>query len=231
MQFKSFIKSLLPDEVLNRDSYKNTENKGLLERYLNNFGEELDQNLEPYLTNFLDLLDPRICDPKYLTPLSFILGLPPSIDKNISTYRKILSYAIQIYKLKGTKKSYQLLFNLIGISIEIVEEIPRKAARYDDNILYDETTNYDDECDACSYYSILYYDPAHPLDPVPQDILDLFSSIICFLQPINAKLRGYIRSLYIEDSFIFNVGEDFLGINMAEDGAFGDGFDNEFSFD
>lgn len=231
MQFTKFIKSILPEYLLENDSHKNSDGKGLLERFMQNFGEEIDEELYPFLTDFLDnLLNPLLCDPKYLIHISFILGLPPTIDNNTATYRRILMYAVQIYKLKGTKKSYQLLFNLIGINIEILEETPRKSARYDDGLFYDDNNNYDQDCDNCSYYTILYYDPLNPLDPVPQPVLDLFSKIICFVQPINAKLRGYVRSLYIEDEILLEVGEDVLGFNTTLGGAFSDGFDTEFAF-
>lgn len=232
--FKSWITKLLPGYVLEQDSYKDYQNKGLVVRYLENMGEEIDTGLYPFIVDFMDLFDALKCDSKFLGHLSFILGLPPSIDDSFDTYRKVIAYAISIYKVKGTKNSYQLLFNLIGLNIDIIEEIPSRQVNYDEGFIYDgdgvNAVHYDDDCDNCSYYSIIYNDIANPFSIVPQEILDLFTNIINFLEPINAKLRSIIRRLYLTQAFNLNIGSEVLGFNTALAGAFSDGFETTFNF-
>jgi hypothetical protein len=143
-------------------------------------------------------------------------------------YRRVLAYAVAIYKIKGTAKSYELLFNLLGLNIKIQEELPALAVQYDSNFIYDDGKTYDEDCATCSYYTILYYDPTDPLNPVPPEILLKFDLVICFLEPINARLRGYVRTLYIEDTFDLTINDETIGFNISTGGAFDGGFDDGF---
>lgn len=228
--FKSWIINLFPRYFHQNDSYKNYEGKGFFVRYLESFGEEFDEEIYPFVANFMDLFDTIKTPDRLLGHLSFILGIPPTVDNNFTVYRRVLAFAVQLYKIKGTAKSYELLFDLLGLKIKIQEEVPANAVVYDAGFIYDDSKVYDFDCATCSYYSILYYDPNNPLQPVSQTILDKFSLVICFLEPINSKLRGYVRTLYLEDTFDLNIEDTAIGFNVstggAFDGGFSDGFDN-----
>jgi hypothetical protein len=163
-----------------------------------------------------------------LSPLSFILGLPPSVDNNFIVYRRVLAFAVGIYKIKGTAKSYELLFDLLGLKIKIQQDTPDNAVTYDSGFFYDDQRTYDFDCATCSEYTILYYDPNNPLDPVDPAILQKFSDVICFLEPINAKLKGYVRTLYLEDIFDLTIEDTAIGFNQSTGGSFSDGFDDGF---
>lgn len=228
--FKNWIKQRFPRYFHDSDTNKDYQGQGFLMRYLQSFGEELDEEIYPYITTFMDLFDTRYTPDKLLGHLSFVLGLPPSVDNNFTVYRRVLAYAVQIYKIKGTAKSYELLFEILGLKIKIQEERPEPQVVYDAGYFYDENPNreYDFDCATCSYYSILYYDPNSPLDPVPQEVLDKFSLVICFLEPINAKLRGYVRTLYLEDTFDLSIEDETIGFNVSTGGAFDGGFDDGF---
>lgn len=226
--FKKWIPDRLPQYIHDNDSYKNAEGRGLLVRYLESFGEELDESFYPYVKNFMDLFDTIKSPERLLGHLSFILGLPPSVDNNFTVYRRVLAYAVQIYKIKGTAKSYELLFGLLGLNIKIQEESGALAVEYDSGFIYDDTKTYDEDCATCSFYSILYYDPNNPLSPVDPEILEKFNTVICFLEPINAKLRGYVRTLYLEDTFDLTIEDETIGFNVSTGGAFDDGFDDGF---
>lgn len=191
MEFKDWFFRQFPEHHQISDTYVDVKGEGLLQRYLRGFGMELDENFLPYIINFTDIIDLEKCDDKFLPLIGTILGNPPSIDGTHGTYRKILLYAIAIYKVKGTPQAYDIFSNLLGITTHIVEAIPLKKITYDDDSepTYDmEPTaqEYDSECEYCSDYQIAYE------GVVAQETLDSFTKVICFLQPINAKFTGFI---------------------------------------
>lgn len=235
VQFTNWIWNLFPEYHHQQDSYKDGNGQGLLERYIKNYGQELDQNFIPFIENLLDLIDATKADAKYLPYLAFTLGNPISIDNDIATYRRILQYAVALYKIKGTEKSYQLLFNLIGVDVQILEEMPQGALRYDSGHFYDENPlqHYDQSCENCSYYTIAYgsvYDTTTPIliNTIPQDLVDKFANIICFLQPINAKLRGYQKKITFAEEFDLDMEDDITGFNRVATTPFDEGFDTGF---
>lgn len=213
VQFKNWIFAQLPAYFKDNDTYKDTNGKGLLERYLYAHGEEWDEEIIPYLTDFTNIIEPLVCDEKFLPLIGSILGYPPAIDGSNATYRKLLAYAVAIYKIKGTLKSYQILFSMLHMDIEIDEILPKKKITYDlPPYLYDETHEYDSDCDNCGTYNIRYKFHAG-YGPINSDILKYIDNIICWLQPINAK-----KGTLTED----------LAIGLTN-GIFDNTFDNTFN--
>jgi len=185
--FTKYLWNLL-DEIFHVDNYNDINGDPLLKRYLKNYEDELDEGFLPFIDNFLDLINVLTVDPKYLSLLAYTLGSPPSYGSNEQLYRLILAYAVEIYKIKGTKQSYVLLFNLLGVQIDIEEQIPSKGTRYDTDVHYDDdpVEHYDVECDYCSGYWIIY------LSPIPENFLNKVTNLICFLEPINARFVGLV---------------------------------------
>lgn len=236
--FKDWLFGKFPRQFKDNDSNKDANGEGTLERYLRNFGMELDEDFKPFIDNFLDLFDPTKCPTQLLSNLSFILGLPLSIDNTEETYRKILQYAIRLYKVKGTQTSYQMLFNLIGLDIVILEDIPGKALIYDANPIFtydgpDAVNHYDTGCAPCSGYSIAYNSFSNPLDIsyVSPALLAIAQTIICFLQPINATFNGFVKRLNISENFPVNITES-SSVESFElvPGEFSDDFDTTNDF-
>lgn len=236
--FKDWFFNKLPAYFTNNDSYQDANGEGLLKRYLRNYGMELDEEFKPYIDNFLDLFDAAICETTLLPHLSFILGLPISLDNTEATYRKVLKYAIRLYKIKGTAGSYKMLFNFIGLDITILEDIPPPPVIYDANpiFIYDDPTGvkkYDTGCAACSGYSIAYNSFVDPTNvaSVPGALLALAQNIICFLQPINATFDGFVKRLNITEPFPIDIEESStITAFLQEPGEFSEDFDitNEF---
>jgi len=234
--FRDFFFSLLPSYFKDNDNYKDLNNEGLLERYLRIYGMEIDENIYPFITNFLDIIylgagntlskppvilsesgdgllesgdilvysfPKTITDDKFLQYLAYNLGSPVDVNGMAETYRKIVNYAVAIYKVKGTKKSYELLFNLLGLKVVIREDPVNSSKRYDDGLEYDtEGLQYDLGCDTCSDYLIIYYDKevgdcSHDqftvLDP---GLVENIKNIVAFLEPINANLKDIVRGGY-----------------------------------
>jgi hypothetical protein len=215
MVFKDWFFRQFPDYLQDSDVSKNINGEGTFQRYTQIFGMELDENFMTYFNNFLDIVDVVKTDDKYLPAVSYILGSPPSPDTN-PVYRKILAYIISIYKVKGTKKAYQIFMNLLGLDIDIIEEVPQKKITYDmPGITYDHQPSnylYDTFCDNCSGYYITYSSINDTTNPplynvVSQDTLDKMISVLCFLEPINAKFKGLIRAVRIREEYAPDINE------------------------
>jgi phage tail-like protein len=199
VSFINYLFSKLPKYFKEQDTYKDQNDQGLLERYLSIFGLELDEQVYPLIQDYLNNVDPLQADSKFLSSIAFNLGNPPDFTQDEHEYRLLLSYAITIFKIKGTAQSYNLLFQLFGLTCTIVEIEAPELIRYDDNNLYDNSVIYDTECDGCTYYSLFYGsvndDCVPPLfdatisESKVQRILDL----IYFIEPINAKLLDLVR--------------------------------------
>lgn len=191
--FKDWFFRQFPRYHQVNDTYKNVDGQGILQRYLRVYGDELDQNFVPYIENFLDIIDYIKCEDKFLPLIGSILGYPPSINGLPETYRKILAYCIAIYKVKGNCTSYEILFNIFGMEVEIEMDTPQKKLTYDPfpNITYDEDPTpyrYDSDCEYCTNYMLKVRNiNGSPLDP---NLLTKIQSIICWIEPINARLLG-----------------------------------------
>lgn len=237
--FRDWLFGNLPQYFKDNDTYVDINGEGLLERYLRSYGEELDENLVSFIDNFLDLFDAAKCQSALLPHLSFILGLPITIDNTEAVYRKVLKYAVQLYKVKGTSVSYDMLFNFIGLEIAILEDEPVGPVTYDANplFIYDDPQGirqYDTGCNPCSGYTIAYNLAVSPLNTGSLDpsILVIAQKIICFLQPINATLNGFIKRINITEVFPITIDESStVDAFIQIPGQFSEDFDitNEFA--
>lgn len=210
MEFKDWFFKQFPEVYQSGDSYKDTSGEGLLQRYLRTFGLELDDEIVPYIINFSDIWDYQVCEAKFLPLIATLLGSPPSFDSDADNYRKVLAYAVAIYKVKGTIRAYQIMMGIMGFSIDILFDDPKVKITYDEPVIYDEEPDpeqYDSECDYCTDYWIAYNKDNEVADP---DILAKLANVICFLQPINAKFQGWILNITLEDIFSSPLADDLL---------------------
>jgi len=219
MTFRDWFFNKLPAYFKQEDSYKDANGEGLLERYLRIYGLEIDEEIIPQIENYLDIIDPLICDEKFLNLIAYQLGNPPDFFGNTSLYRKFLSIIIQIYKIKGTRKSYIQLFALLGYTVDLIMFYPTDSV-YDNEEIYDDEplVLYDDVCGTCVPYFILFYpedtDCQNPqvyyIPEVGPDIWQLFRRVACFLEPINAKLLGIIPTLPICEKVSLSISEQVI---------------------
>lgn len=224
--FKNFIfQSLFPVYFKENDSYKDSDGKGLLERYMENFGAELDEFFIPQIRDYLNIIDPLITDGRFLNAIAYTLGNPPDITLNESDYRKLLSYVVDIYKVKGTKLSYELLFNLLGLKVTITE-IYIDDVIYDNNLLYDTISKYDTFCESCSKYKIHYGDYFESCKPgsigfletvILPEVINKIIEVIHFIEPINAKLDSLYREYEICETYERFKNESDTIINDIKD--------------
>lgn len=184
------------------DTYKDVDDRGLLERYLEIFGKEVDDEIFPKIENYLDIIIPLETPEQYLTALGFTLGSPPDLLNDPNLYAKVLAYIIQIYKIKGTARAFELLFQLLGYSITVVELPPSETVLLDSLNILDDGLTFDAGCPGCSGYEIIINTLLNPgegdcdeqsHEAVDNTILATFIKIIEFNQPINADLMGLVN--------------------------------------
>jgi phage tail-like protein len=210
--FKKWLFNRFPYRYKEQDTNKDVNGEGTFERYLKNFEDEIDEEIYPFIRDFMNIFDVMTVDKKYLPYISYYLGEPPSANGDIDIYRKILAYAVRIYKIKGTKESYRLLFSLYGLDVDIVEAIPRREATYDmAEVKYDDGWTYDLTCENCTCYYIVYRplteeNNTQEIDlTVPLEIITLINKIVCFIQPINAILCGVYRKITYADELVLDM--------------------------
>lgn len=228
--FKEFFRNLLPHYVIIEDSYKDGDDQGLFERYFVLFGENLDEEKAQQIDEYLNIIDPQICDERFLTHISDSLGNPPDVFLVEEQYRNLLYYIVSIYKIKGTKRAYALFFAILGFVIEI-EEIPllTPTSNYDQDADYDnglDTDVYDQNvCQPCSYYTIKFYYQDNS-EILSLQTLSLLRAAIDFNEPINAKLKSLVIVINIEDELSFNLND-----TATETTETVNNYDSEFLYD
>lgn len=210
MAFKDFLFNTLPLYFHRSDTNKNIAGEGTLQRFLQVLGLELDDEIVPALENFIDELDAETATDDFLNYISDSLGNPPDVFLDQALYRKLLQFVINVYKIKGTKRSYELFYNILGYSLTITEIAPEVVRYYDDpTFLYDDgSTFYDMGCKTCSDYEILFVNIANPLNPLNQTTLNKLRSIIPFVEPINARLIGLIFGIQIVEDVNFCLEQE-----------------------
>ncbi len=214
--FKTFFFDRLPFIYKKRDTNKNFDplqlDRGTLERYLEVFGEEIDEKVSDDIDDYLDIINPLLSDAKFLNLNAYQVGNPPDIFQDETMYRALLSNILAIYKVKGTFLSYEIFFKIMGFNV-IITEIPLLTVIYDDNFTYDQDdVNYDEQCQPCSFYDIAFGTPNNA--PVSQTTLDILKSAIFFVEPINAVLKELIQLLTFEDEVNYCPQENLTLTNI-----------------
>jgi len=226
--FKELFRNMISLYHRETDSYKDANDQGLFERYQVLFGEYIDTDMAEEIENYLDILNAQICDEKYLNNISYDLGKPPDIFRNVEQYRNLLSYIIRIYPVKGTKRGYDLFFNILGFEVEVVEfRPPRPHLYYDTGERYDEELTYDpEECIWCSDYTLLVY-PIDDIDTVDANTIALLKEAAKFNEPINAHLREFILMITLRDTLNITSMTDTISASF-DDNVY---YDTDFIYD
>lgn len=193
MDLREFIFNRLPYYYREHDTYKDGDDRGILERFLNVLGIEIQEEFVDKLEVFINELDPTTSADKYLDLLAFTVGSPTNILDTPEGLRERIISAISLYKVKGTAKSYKLLFNLLGYNVEIEELVPQ-------NTLYDTELEYDDgghlyDATLCTIGCIqynLYYSDGVTEGPMSSELKSaVIATIKKDLEPLTAKLNQF----------------------------------------
>ena len=139
---------LLPSFYKDNDSYKNEEDKGILERFLEVAGDYFGDRVTPDIDNLVNLIDIDTTGEIYLNYLWEFLGSIPYAYGSIrrgdlwdrysetdfnravwlsgsfdniprARFRDVLKYAISLYKIRGTLDFYNILLGFYDLSCTI----------------------------------------------------------------------------------------------------------------
>lgn len=172
------------------DTYKDTDGKGIWERYNEAIGEDFDENNGALINNFMDnLLNPFTAEAKFIPYLEGMFGNLVKIYDTIEFRRKVLSFATRILAIKGTPRSYVMLLKMAGFtSVAYAEDF--SGSGFDSPVTLDDPERVFDAgvCPTCSSYT-LTLTGAMPMDA---ELKGVISNIINFVEPINARLKQII---------------------------------------
>lgn len=153
-----------------------------------------------------DILNsPDIDDYKYLTDIAHALGRPPYLQDD-ELYRKMLTYVLSLYKIKGTIPAYHAWANLLGLKFQILE-LAEAEAYYDTGLRYDTPVisigsvaplTYDLNCSPCIEYVVIVVGVKE--SELSPEKIQLIKDVIAFNEPIDARLRLLLYSTELEDT-------------------------------
>lgn len=190
------IFSKLPDYYKENDTYKNGNGEGILERFLYALGLEFEEVAVDKINNLVNELDPVTASEEMLAYLGYLVGNPTDIMEDTETYRQRIIQAIELYKYRGTRRGYKILFNILGYSVNI-NVIEPETYTYDNNPikLYDDGKQYDNSrCKIyCLTYDIEYSSiPGLTSEPLTSEQEEaLKATIIKDIQPYNGILGNF----------------------------------------
>lgn len=235
---KNWLFNQLPKRVKDTDTHINAQGEGLTQRYLQTFGSELDTEVIPFIKNISDILGLDSTPNKFLPYFGWNLGQPPNPTINDNDFRRLLSYIVAIYKVKGTLAGYQLLFNIFGLNANIVTYPSQVPTQYDSGYEYDSGYQYDiTNCPPCTEYDLIYSSSvSNPvtgamgiIDPA---LIQALKKIVCLIQPVNLKLRNFSLGLSLQQTKTSANSND-LTITTEEAITFDNGltYDNSETYD
>lgn len=206
MFFSDYVFNKLSSYIIANDNPKYL-GIGLLQRFLRVLEDEWNTNLLPLIDNFTDILNPFTTTQNLLSNISYSIGSPINPLEGVSGfedfYRNYLSYFLSINKIKGTVKSYEILFAILGYSVSItIEPPPDNTWDADPTLRYDdEGVRYDEGCPPCGKYKLTLSSlGGTPRVILDSDTQDLFNNIIGYLQPADMQLDNSngIQQMYID---------------------------------
>ena len=181
----------LPEFFAINDSYKDSEGKGLLERYLSVF-QEFTTELKGDGEGFLTFNSASLIREDYLGYLGNFHGNPPTVFKNTEAFRDILENISIIKFSRGTEKAVHQFFNTIGLEVELVV-VEVEGYNMDSGDTF-ESSRFDAKCILCREYDVFITDannlfPELGEDPVPGWVILNLIKIFEYLLPVNMGIR------------------------------------------
>ena len=207
---KDFIIGLLPPYIIDNDSYKDGNQQGFVERFMEIFGEELDDEYYDNIEGIIDLIDPFNTPADFLDYIAFTLGDLPNISTTDDHYRNILSFIISIYRIKGTIQSFKSILTAAKVYTTVLTEIAPVGITYDNGGTYyydDGVTIYDDNCIPCSSYDLTLTGT----DTLTAELYLKILNLIKLVEPINANLRNFTYNTELITEVLIAVWVDSNG--------------------
>ncbi len=213
------------------DTFKDGNGKGIWERYQESLGESYDNEVQPLLDLFAEsVIVPETILSKLIPTMERVLGEPVIVlqdgsqpDLTELLRRKILRFANQIYNIRSTELSYQVLINLLGFATTSITEF-QIATGFDSPETFDDPQRVFDSsvvCGQCKEYTIATTGGI----VLDSNIIAGLRRIIDFLEPINAQLREFTYNgdvielftieVFIQDGVLYYDNANDPGITLS----------------
>lgn len=148
----NYLFGKLPYYFKGNDTYKDGNDEGLLERYLEVFCAEVDAEVSPPIDDLLSIVDAEalsglsIDNPmEFLNVISDVFTNPPDIGTE-NQYIVLLRHIVWILRTRGTVRSLELFLAIFGYAISslteeaatpIIYDLTPTPLSYDDGGIYD----------------------------------------------------------------------------------------------
>ena len=209
MIFENSIINLFSKSDKVNDSYKDVNGKGLLERYNEIIGSEIDEEILPTFEQLIDeVLIPMTCEGRFIGYLEERNAIELFITNSEFNRRRVINNIHRLYQIRCTKTCTEFLLRLLGFTnINIIESYER--FRFDESEKFDSTQRtFDMNCFNCSNFEI----HVETTDVVDAEMIRKLNSIIDFNKPVNLELK----KLKINDIELIST-KIFLFINSIGD--------------
>jgi len=182
---KGIIFGLFGVDAKIKDSLKDGFGKGIWERYNESLGEDYDDNVHLLIINLIsNVIVPQTMLVRFIDIQNEALGDLPVPSTDVKIKRKILQHFNTLGTIKGTVKSYSMLFSFIGVTLVSTTDVsPGFGWDHDTATLDDDDRTFDSNASSCSFYS-LELTGASPIDTELEGAINIINN---YLIPINAQ--------------------------------------------
>lgn len=241
VNFKNYIFELFSSYDHQVDPNKDTDGKGTNQRYNEIVGNYIDEELIKNIDNLVgNNLLPDTAYDRFLPYLEERLGVDLYIYNTLEWRRRVLKYIQKWYLIKGTVRSYKLMFSMLGFTDISVNE-------YLDSNSFDSSVTFDDPdrvfdmsaCNRCVGYDLMLFGDLE----INPDIVAAIDAIIKFNEPIN----GFVKSIFYNDTPLVykvisvwvdefgdlnysNEYDPYLILSLREDGSLNIGGENSYRY-
>lgn len=185
--FKNIIWSLFGDWENKYDSYK-VNGKGIGQRFNEMLAEDFDTYTLPLIDNLSqNTMHPDLMFDAYVGYWETVFGIPVIID-DLTVRRRILKYGAHINTIKGTALSFELAFNLIGITCTVTEFF--NFGGFDNGLGFDNDVRTFDSGEDEQFVLPFYLNlSGAAIDNV--ELARIVGIITKWLSPLNSNVSGY----------------------------------------
>lgn len=190
-RINDFLFYIFPDYFKQNDSYKDNNNRGLLERFISLFGDEIDEHVVPYIECIMDSMDSSTSNPKFYPHIADSFGMDTTLFLSNDIYKNVLSTCLSFYKKKSTLEYITRYFYILGYDITITKEPISTEHFYWDLSVSDNSGRWDElQCPICFKYSAAIYKlPSGGSITVDEE--NKLKDILISQAPINSSLTNF----------------------------------------
>lgn len=187
MKMLDYIFTLFSPANYRDDTYKDADGKGVLQRYNEVIGSDIDDNILPYIDNLVSATnDLSKMSDEFLSYREYESGVDLYLGSDRSTRESVLRYFPYYVSWKGTPWLYKRLFQFKGYGATITPTYDDSGGGFDSIYTFDsiERTFDNSSCYVCSGLVIELTGDGD----LTGDDYSIISSIVNFNTPINVVL-------------------------------------------